>query len=102
MVSLFIPGGRTGGPETGERIFDWAVAEGLKILGMNRRKLSLEDIFVKLTNDEVVGRSPAGDETSGRSLAGNEGAGRPPAGDETSGRPPAGGEAAGKGGRVKQ
>ncbi|MDR2181829.1 MAG: ATP-binding cassette domain-containing protein, partial [Treponema sp.] len=36
----------------GEEIFDWAVREDLKILGMNRRKLSLEDIFVKLTGDE--------------------------------------------------
>jgi len=36
----------------GERIFDWAVAENLKILGMNRKKLSIEDIFVKLTVDE--------------------------------------------------
>ncbi|MDR1899479.1 MAG: ATP-binding cassette domain-containing protein [Treponema sp.] len=69
-VSLFIPassadhrdggntggggtdaGGRDGGNVGGERIFDWAVAEGLKILGMNRRKLSLEDIFVKLTGE---------------------------------------------------
>jgi ABC-2 type transport system ATP-binding protein len=33
-------------------IFDWAVTEGLKIIGMNRRKLSLEDIFVKITSDE--------------------------------------------------
>jgi ABC-2 type transport system ATP-binding protein len=66
-VSLFIPGGPAGG--AGERIFDWAVAEGLKILGMNRRKLSLEDIFVKLT----------GDEGTGKPLTGDEGAGRPPA-----------------------
>jgi len=36
----------------GERIFDWAVASGLKILGMSRKKLSLEDIFVKLTSEE--------------------------------------------------
>jgi ABC-2 type transport system ATP-binding protein len=36
---------------SGEHIFDWAVAENLKILGMNRHKLSLEDIFVKLTSD---------------------------------------------------
>ncbi|MDR1956634.1 MAG: ATP-binding cassette domain-containing protein [Treponema sp.] len=36
----------------GERIFDWAVSEGLKILRMNRKKLSLEDIFVKLTAEE--------------------------------------------------
>jgi ABC-2 type transport system ATP-binding protein len=36
---------------TGENIFDWAVSGGLKIIGMNRKKLSLEDIFVKLTSD---------------------------------------------------
>jgi ABC-2 type transport system ATP-binding protein len=36
----------------GERIFDWAVANGLKILGMSRKKLSLEDIFVTLTAEE--------------------------------------------------
>jgi ABC-2 type transport system ATP-binding protein len=36
----------------GERIFDWAVSNGFKILEMNRRKLSIEDIFVKLTSDE--------------------------------------------------
>jgi ABC-2 type transport system ATP-binding protein len=37
---------------TGEMIFDWAVSGGLKIIGMNRKKLSLEDIFVSLTSDE--------------------------------------------------
>jgi ABC-2 type transport system ATP-binding protein len=37
---------------TGEMIFDWAVSGGLKIIGMNRKKISLEDIFVKLTSDE--------------------------------------------------
>jgi ABC-2 type transport system ATP-binding protein len=52
-ASFFIPGSGAGGEE-GERIFDWAVAGGLKILGMNRKKLSLEDIFVKLTRDEGV------------------------------------------------
>ena len=36
----------------GERIFDWAVAEGLKILGMNRKKLSIEEIFVSLTGED--------------------------------------------------
>ena len=75
-VSLFIPGGPEGGAGAGERIFDQAVAEGLKILGMNRRKLSLEDIFVKLTNDEAVGRP----------LSGDKGAGQPPAGDEGAGK----------------
>ncbi|MDR2393096.1 MAG: ATP-binding cassette domain-containing protein [Treponema sp.] len=39
-------------PLDGEGIFDWAVSEGLKILQMNRKKLSLEDIFVKLTGEE--------------------------------------------------
>ncbi|WP_461247927.1 ABC transporter ATP-binding protein [Treponema sp. R6D11] len=36
----------------GEQIFDWAVNNRYKILGMNRKKLSIEDIFVKLTSDE--------------------------------------------------
>jgi ABC-2 type transport system ATP-binding protein len=35
----------------GEAVFDWAVAGGLKILAMNQKKLSLEDIFVKLTGE---------------------------------------------------
>ena len=48
-VSFFIPSARSDAANPGELIFDWAVAEGLKILGMNRHKLSLEDIFVKLT-----------------------------------------------------
>lgn len=33
----------------GEKIFDWAVNGGFKILSMHKKKLSLEDIFVKLT-----------------------------------------------------
>jgi len=44
----------------GERIFDWAVSNGYKIIGMNRKKLSLEDIFVKLTadnNEQLTGNS---------------------------------------------
>ncbi|MDR2362988.1 MAG: ATP-binding cassette domain-containing protein [Spirochaetaceae bacterium] len=36
----------------GERIFDWAVSRGFKILRMDRKRLSLEDIFVKLTSEE--------------------------------------------------
>jgi ABC-2 type transport system ATP-binding protein len=71
-LSFFLPGPESGGQESGglesggpgssghgaagswsagERIFDWAVAQGLKILRMNRKRLSLEDIFVKLTNE---------------------------------------------------
>jgi ABC-2 type transport system ATP-binding protein len=38
--------------ENGERIFDWAVEKGLKILRMNLKRVSLEDIFVKLTKEE--------------------------------------------------
>jgi ABC-2 type transport system ATP-binding protein len=55
-LSFFIAdsasGDSAGDIPAGERIFDWAVAGGLKILGMNRKKLSLEDIFVSLTSEE--------------------------------------------------
>jgi ABC-2 type transport system ATP-binding protein len=44
----------------GEMIFDWAVSGGLKIIGMNRKKISLEDIFVRLTSDET-GRTASGE-----------------------------------------
>ena len=46
-ISFSAPGGSL----DGERIFDWAVRENLKILSMNQKKLSLEDIFVKLTHE---------------------------------------------------
>jgi ABC-2 type transport system ATP-binding protein len=49
----------------GERIFDWAVAEGFKIVSMNRKRLSLEDIFVKLTSDEGGSQPLTADETNG-------------------------------------
>jgi ABC-2 type transport system ATP-binding protein len=49
-ASFFI-GGATGAEDSGEAIFDWAVARGLKILSMEKKKLSLEDIFVRLTNE---------------------------------------------------
>jgi ABC-2 type transport system ATP-binding protein len=39
------------GVESGALIFDWAVSQGYKITGMAQKKLSLEDIFVKLTAD---------------------------------------------------
>jgi ABC-2 type transport system ATP-binding protein len=50
-ANFFIPAQKDG-VNTGERIFDWAVAQNLKILGMSRKKISIEDIFVKLTSDE--------------------------------------------------
>ncbi|MDR2028065.1 MAG: ATP-binding cassette domain-containing protein [Treponema sp.] len=58
-LSFFLQndGGPAGGLAEGERIFDWAVSEGLKILRMNRKRLSLEDIFVKLTSEQP----PAGE-----------------------------------------
>ncbi|MDR3193406.1 MAG: ABC transporter ATP-binding protein, partial [Treponema sp.] len=52
-LSFFVPSGvADAGEDAGERIFDWALAEGFKILLMNRKPLSLEDIFVKLTAEE--------------------------------------------------
>ncbi|MDR0410993.1 MAG: ATP-binding cassette domain-containing protein [Treponema sp.] len=35
----------------GETIFDCVVSSGFKIVGMNKKKVSLEDIFVKLTKE---------------------------------------------------
>lgn len=36
----------------GEKLFDWAVNASFKILSMQRKTMSIEDIFVKLTNEE--------------------------------------------------
>ena len=38
-------------PDVGETIFDWAVSRGFKVLELERRRLSLEEIFVKLTSE---------------------------------------------------
>jgi len=35
----------------GEALFDWVVAHNLKLIGMEKKRLSLEDIFVKLTTE---------------------------------------------------
>jgi ABC-2 type transport system ATP-binding protein len=72
-LSFFIPGGEGAGGERldGERIFDWAVQEKLKILLMNRKTLSLEDIFVQLTKEERS--EPVGGEANGGPLAGGGG-----------------------------
>ncbi len=40
----------------GEAIFDWAVAHQLKLIGMSRKRFSLEDIFVKLTTEAEGGK----------------------------------------------
>jgi ABC-2 type transport system ATP-binding protein len=50
--------------QDGELIFDWAVSQGYKIIGMNRKKLSLEDIFVKLTAEEQSGKQLTAQEQS--------------------------------------
>jgi ABC-2 type transport system ATP-binding protein len=50
-ASFFIPADDDDA-DAGERIFDWAVSQGVKILGMNRKNFTIEDIFVKLTSDE--------------------------------------------------
>ncbi|MDR1863761.1 MAG: ATP-binding cassette domain-containing protein, partial [Treponema sp.] len=59
-------------PNQGERIFDWAVSEGLKILSMNRKLLSLEDIFVQLTSDEGGSKPLTSDEGGSKPLTSNE------------------------------
>jgi ABC-2 type transport system ATP-binding protein len=50
-AAFFIPSANAGSDSnsSAERIFDWAVANNMKILAMDKKKLSMEDIFVKLT-----------------------------------------------------
>jgi ABC-2 type transport system ATP-binding protein len=62
----------SGDGAAGEPIFDWAVSQGFKILMMNRKKLSLEDIFVKLTGEERTGQQLTGEERTGKQLTGEE------------------------------
>ncbi|MDR3325231.1 MAG: ATP-binding cassette domain-containing protein [Spirochaetaceae bacterium] len=50
-LGFFVASDAGCGADAGEAVFDWAVAEGLKILSMNKKRLSLEDIFVRLTNE---------------------------------------------------
>ena len=59
-VNFFIPNGASPEITSGEGIFDWAISEGIKILGMNRKKLSIEDIFVQLTVDSQANNTGAG------------------------------------------
>ena len=51
VAELVMPPAKSGDIEAGESVFDWAVASGLKILELERRRLSLEEIFVKLTQE---------------------------------------------------
>jgi len=59
----------------GELIFDWAVGQGYKIIGMNRKKLSLEDIFVKLTSEERRSEQLTSEERRSEQLTSEEGQG---------------------------
>jgi ABC-2 type transport system ATP-binding protein len=44
----------------GEKIFDWAVDNSFKILSMKKKSMSIEDIFVKLTNEDAQKSTIAG------------------------------------------
>jgi ABC-2 type transport system ATP-binding protein len=65
-AGFFLGNSGAEGGNPGEGIFDWAVSQGLKILMMNRKKFSLEDIFVKLTSEERAGKRQSNEE-GGRS-----------------------------------
>jgi ABC-2 type transport system ATP-binding protein len=52
-VNFFLSASDMEDSNSGERIFDWAVSQNLKILEMKRKKISIEDIFVKLTSEQV-------------------------------------------------
>jgi ABC-2 type transport system ATP-binding protein len=54
-----------GGDEEGERFFDWAAAEGIKILSMNRKRLSMEDVFAELTAAENIEDAAGGKDRGG-------------------------------------
>ena len=58
-VSFFVKSAKGKGDIMAEAIFDWAVANGFKILAMQRKRLSLEDIFVRLT--DVTGEEGGAD-----------------------------------------
>jgi ABC-2 type transport system ATP-binding protein len=49
-LSYRAPAGR--GDEAAERLFDWAAASGAKLLELRRERISLEEIFVRLTSEE--------------------------------------------------
>jgi ABC-2 type transport system ATP-binding protein len=74
-AGFFLANSGAEGENPGEGIFDWAVSEGLKILMMNRKKLSLEDIFVKLTGEERTGKQLTGEERTGRKQSNEAGGG---------------------------
>jgi ABC-2 type transport system ATP-binding protein len=44
-----------------EALFDWAVAKNFKILSMSKQRLTLEDIFVQLTHEELTHEKNGGE-----------------------------------------
>ena len=80
-LSFKLPGaaGDTDYFPQGERIFDWAVSQGYKIISMTRKKPTLEETFVKLTSEER-GSKPLTSEVQGR---------EPPTAAERNSEPPA-------------
>ncbi|PKL07451.1 MAG: MFS transporter [Spirochaetae bacterium HGW-Spirochaetae-7] len=49
---LRVVAGHGDGDTAAEAVFDWAAANGAKLLEMRRERLSMEDIFVRLTGEE--------------------------------------------------
>ena len=50
-AEIAMPPSSADSADVGETVFDWAVAHGFKVLELERRRLSLEEIFVKLTSE---------------------------------------------------
>ncbi len=53
IIKIRVGAGRGEGDLAAEALFDWAVASGGKLLEMRRERLSMEDIFVRLTSEEA-------------------------------------------------
>lgn len=51
-MKLRVIAGHGDGDAVAEAVFDWAAASGAKLLEMRRERLSMEDIFVRLTGED--------------------------------------------------
>ncbi len=51
-MRIRVVAGHGDGDEVAEAVFDWAAASGAKLLEMRRERLSMEDIFVRLTGED--------------------------------------------------
>jgi len=52
-MRLRVVAGHGDGDAVAEAVFDWAAASGAKLLEMRRERLSMEDIFVRLTGEDA-------------------------------------------------